>query len=177
MPDLSVSFTPDCRVLFISQDSGSLSPSLLESSLQAAFPRAFLLSVYAPLGEKMTLAKPVCTELPLIFYLELQQFPLAPWSFCDLAPTKTADGSGHSSPSPDAGTESLLEKFLECDSRPSDSLAPLWGGQGLPCPTVWSSDASGKTTFVVWWGRTGYCSTKHETLPFPNNYRKHGYFP
>lgn len=58
----------------------------------------------------------------------------APWSFCDLAPTKTADGSGSSSPSPDARTEfprEVLGMWLQAFRQPCTFVS----GQGLPLPS------------------------------------------
>lgn len=80
--------------------------------------------MYAPLGETMTLAKPVCTELLLIFYVELQQFPLPPGASVTLLLPRLQ--MALDLPLPLLMQEqSFLEKFLECGSRASDSLAPL----------------------------------------------------
>lgn len=85
----------------------SLSLSLLEGSVQDAFPRALLLLCACSTGRNDDLGKARLHRAAWsLLVRELQQLPLAPWSVGDLAPTKTADGSEHSPPTPEARSES-----------------------------------------------------------------------
>lgn len=84
-----------------------MSLSLLEGSVQDAFPRALLLLCACSTGRNDDLGKARLHRAAWsLLVRELQQLPLAPWSVGDLAPTKTADGSEHSPPTPEARSES-----------------------------------------------------------------------